>query len=122
MIPFNVLEQVNSKTLALIHPNRRSAPTVPRARDSAKSQPDRGPASADPRDPCGRPALARRGRRKTRRSGDASCRTAPLDVRAAFRKIARLVQDLAFERERLIGADAIGVRTLGADRKRLGLR
>ncbi len=40
----------------------------------------------------------------------------------AFGKIARLVQDLAFERERLIGADAIGVRTLGADRKRLGLR
>ena len=42
--------------------------------------------------------------------------------RCALNQIARLVKDPAFERERLIGADAIGVRTLRADGKRLGLR
>ena len=39
-----------------------------------------------------------------------------------FGQIAGLVKNPAFERERLIGADAIGMRPLTADRKRLGLR
>ena len=39
-----------------------------------------------------------------------------------FGEIMRLVEDPAFERERLIGADAIGVRTLCADGERLRAR
>ena len=38
----------------------------------------------------------------------------------AFGQIARLVKDPAFERKRLIGANAVSVRTQRANRKRLG--
>ena len=38
----------------------------------------------------------------------------------AFSQIARLVKDLAFKREGLIGADAVSVRTHRANRERLG--
>jgi hypothetical protein len=39
----------------------------------------------------------------------------------AFGQIPRLMEDPTFEREGLIGADAVSVRTFGADRQRLRL-
>src|SRR6202042_3954614 len=118
MIPINALEQMNSKTLALIGADRGQH-ARPGASEIARNltgiecphsyigvisvDDQRSPSASDAE--CGRQPM-----RPARERGQRLRR---------FGEIAGLMENPTFEREGLIGADAVSVRTFGADRQRL---
>src|SRR3984957_11583184 len=110
MVPFNVLEQVNSKTLALIRANGRQHGRpgtfeIPRNLMRIESpQSYVGVISVDDQRLAGS-GHAERGGQAMRLARQCSQRL------RGFSEIRRFMEDASLERERLIGADAIGVGT-----------
>ena len=119
MIAFDVFKEVNSETLALINADGRQH-TRPGAFEITRnliriegSHSQVGMISVD--DQRFPSASDAEGRGQTMRlAGQRGQRL------RTFGQIPRLVEDPAFERERLIGADAVSVRTHRANRERLG--
>src|SRR5580693_5534446 len=121
MVPFNALEQMNSETLALVHANGRQhaeSSAFEIARNlfrSEGSHPQVRMISVDDQ--------------RLSASGDAESRGQAMRLARErgqrfrpFGEIAGLVEYPAFERERLIGADAVGIWAPRTDGKSLRLR
>ena len=119
MIAFDVLEQVNSEALALIHADGRQharSGAIEITRNLIRiegSHSQVGMISVDDQRLSSAGDAEGRGQ-AMRLAGQRGQRLRP------FGQVAGLVKNPAFERERLIGADAMGVRTRRANRKRLG--
>ena len=120
MIAFDALKEMNSETLAVINADGRQharpgAFEITRnlARIECPHSQIRMISVDDQRSPSASDAEGRG--QAVRLPGQRS------QCLRAFDQIARLVKDPAFERKRLIGADAVSVRTHRANRERLGL-
>ena len=114
MVSFNALEQMNSKTLALIDADggqyaRTRAFEI--ARNLVESERSHLQVRMIPVDDQSSPAAgdAERGGQAMRPAGERRERL------RRFGEIAGLVEDPAVERERLVGTNAISVRTFRAD-------
>jgi hypothetical protein len=121
MIAFNVLEQVNSETFALIRADggqHRPPRTLEIPRNLVRIEGPQSYVGMISVDDQGLPGPGdREGRGQAMRlAGQGGQGLRRLD------EIGGLMKDAPVERKRLIGADAIGVRTRGADCERLGPR
>ena len=119
MIPFNMLEKVNSKTFALIRANgrqHRRPGTLEITRNLIGIECSHSQVGMISVDDQRLPSAG-----DAERRGQAMCLARQRGQRLRpVGQIPRLMEDPALKRERLIGADAVSVGTHRANRERLG--